>query len=123
MSTVIKLEETLESGTPRFQNQVAWARQYLVWEGLSDATEQIKSPSLLDVLQSLAPGGFENLCKRLSREHGFENVTVTGGSLDGGIAGYGTLELNPFVSIKVLFQGAEINSTNTVRYLPYRNMF
>lgn len=28
------LEETLKSGTPRFQNQVAWARQYLVWEGL-----------------------------------------------------------------------------------------
>ena len=24
----------MKSGTPRFQNQVAWARQYLVWEGL-----------------------------------------------------------------------------------------
>src|SRR5690606_22407613 len=48
--------------------------------------------------------GFENICKRLLREHGFENVEVTGGSHDGGIDGYGTLELNPFVTIKVLFQ-------------------
>jgi len=28
------LEEIMKSGTPRFANQVAWARQYLVWEGL-----------------------------------------------------------------------------------------
>jgi restriction system protein len=55
-------------------------------------------------LQNVTPKGFENICKRLLREHGFENVEVTGGSHDGGIDGYGTLELNPFVSIKVLFQ-------------------
>ena len=29
-----KKEELMESGTPRFHNQVCWARQYLVWEGL-----------------------------------------------------------------------------------------
>jgi len=154
------LEETLESGGSRFQNQVAWARQYLVWEGLLDASKKgvwtitskgqstqltekdghdifikwvkihqatrkdkskneiIKeqeqedpdnielglTPSLIEVLQSVSPKGFENICKRLLREHGFENVNVTGGSHDGGIDGYGTLELNPFVSIKVLFQ-------------------
>ena len=28
------LEEIMKSGMPRFANQVAWARQYLVWEGL-----------------------------------------------------------------------------------------
>jgi restriction system protein len=38
------------------------------------------------------------------REHGFENVQVTGKSHDGGIDGYGTLEINPFVSFKVIFQ-------------------
>ena len=38
------------------------------------------------------------------RESGFENVEVTGKSHDGGIDGYGTLEINPFVSFKVLFQ-------------------
>jgi len=27
-------EKLMESGTPRFHNQVCWARQYLVWEGL-----------------------------------------------------------------------------------------
>jgi len=154
------LEETMKSGTPRFANQVAWARQYLVWEGfleentrgiwtltetgsktklIEDESRQIflkwveihqkarkdkskeeiideqeeevpesvehsYTPNLLEVLQSVTPKGFENICKRLLREHGFENVEVTGGSHDGGIDGYGTLELNPFVTIKVLFQ-------------------
>ncbi len=154
------LDETLNSGTNKFHNQVAWARQYLVWEGLLDSskygtwklTEKGKITSLtaqesrelflkwvdihtktrkektekqivekekeatppefevdnnsnlLSVLQSLSPSGFERLCRELLREHGFENVVVTGGSHDGGIDGYGTLELNPFVSFKVLFQ-------------------
>ena len=32
------LEETLKSGSDRFHNQVQWARQYLVWEGLIDSS-------------------------------------------------------------------------------------
>ena len=154
------LEETMKSGIPRFQNQVAWARQYLIWEGLledntrgvwtlsekgrnttlteqqskeicskwvaihqqakkakskaeiiqeeeeeePENVEHTTTTNLLEILQSVTPSGFENICKRLLREHGFENVQVTGGSHDGGIDGYGTLELNPFVTIKVLFQ-------------------
>jgi restriction system protein len=61
-------------------------------------------PTLLEVLQSVSLIGFEHICKRLLREHGFENVYVTSASHDGGIDGYGTLELNPFVSMKVIFQ-------------------
>ncbi len=153
------IDETLKSGVNRFYNQVAWARQYLVWEGLLDSSrygtwklteagkntnldekearkiflkwveinqkarekreakviedqeetapeeyEKEKSLNLLDVLQSLSPSGFEKISRELLREHGFENVFVTGGSHDGGIDGYGILELNPFVSFKVLFQ-------------------
>lgn len=154
------LDETLNSGTSKFHNQVAWARQYLVWEGLLDSSkygtwkltekgkttvlnekqsrelflkwvdihakarkakskkevieeqekgqpeefEKEASTDLLSVLQSLSPTGFEKLCRELLREHGFENVVVTGGSHDGGIDGYGILEMNPFVSFKVLFQ-------------------
>lgn len=154
-------EEVMKSGILRFDNQVAWARQYLVWEGLLDNSKKgvwtlsskgqdvflnqedarkiflkwveihqkakkeklskskiVESqeqeepeeldneitPTLLEVLQSVTPIGFEHICKRLLREHGFENVYVTQASHDGGIDGYGTLELNPFVSIKVLFQ-------------------
>jgi len=149
-----------KSGVNKFYNQVAWARQYLIWEGYldssvrgtwkltdkgkqaeidyDDALEIIKKwvkinakarkekdekkilneqeqedpdtieykaeNNLLEVLQSLSPSGFENICKELLREHGFENVEVTGQSHDGGIDGYGVLELNPFVSFKVLFQ-------------------
>ena len=154
------LDETLKSGQSRFYNQVAWARQYLVWEGLLDsskhgtwkltekgkettlsydearkiflkwvdfhrrsrkekseneiiqgqedlASEELEKESsldLLEVLQSLSPSGFERISRELLREHGFENVYVTGSSHDGGIDGYGTLEINPFVSFKVLFQ-------------------
>jgi restriction system protein len=55
-------------------------------------------------LRSISPTGFEKVCRELLRESGFENVEVTGGSADGGIDGYGTLEINPFVSFRVLFQ-------------------
>ncbi|MEX2564866.1 MAG: restriction endonuclease [Cyclobacteriaceae bacterium] len=155
-----KLNEILESGQSRYYNQVAWARQYLAWEGLLDTSQHgiwalsskgeqtkvndkeareiflkwveihrkarldkskkeiieeqedsepddiqpTKKTDLLQVLQSLTPSGFEKICQRLLRESGFENVIVTGQSHDGGIDGYGTLEMNPFVSFKVLFQ-------------------
>jgi restriction system protein len=154
------LDETLKSGSNRFHNQVAWARQYLTWEGLLDSSErgtwkltdkgkdthlsyeqarklflkwveinhqarknknkaevileqEEQSPeeveisaeaNLLEVLQNISPSGFERVCKELLREHGFENVEVKGGSHDGGIDGQGVLEINPFVSFKVLFQ-------------------
>lgn len=60
--------------------------------------------SLLEILRDLHPSGFERLCQRLLREAGFTQVVVTGSSGDGGIDGYGILEVNPLVSFKVLFQ-------------------
>jgi restriction system protein len=60
--------------------------------------------TLLDVLKSLPPGGFERVSQRLLRESGFERVIVTGRSGDGGIDGHGILQVNPFVSFTVLFQ-------------------
>jgi restriction system protein len=60
--------------------------------------------ALLDLIKSLSPGGFERLSQRLLRESGFQHVTVTGKSNDGGIDGVGTLQVNPFVSFNVLFQ-------------------
>jgi len=155
----VVLNATLNSGESRFHNQVAWARQYLIWENYLDKNirgswvltslgekknlnieesglivkkyidkfskakkNDLKSNiidipedigieiisndnlNLLNVLQILSPKGFENICKLLLRESGFENVEVTGQSHDGGIDGFGTLEINPFVSFKVLFQ-------------------
>jgi len=58
----------------------------------------------LEVLLSLPPAGFERLAQRLLREAGFTQVTVTGQSGDGGIDGYGTLQINQLVTFKVLFQ-------------------
>lgn len=166
-----KLDEMLKSGQTRFYNQVHWARQYLVWEGLLDSStrgvwsltpkgyktsldyeeahaiflkwvkihaksrkqnEESETPpasdlgtedfetendvlqaeaedddhgvALLKILQSVTPDGFERICARLLRESGFEKVTVTGRPKDGGIDGIGILQINPFVSFKVLFQ-------------------
>jgi restriction system protein len=59
---------------------------------------------VLDIMRKLPPSGFERLSQRLLRESGFSQVEVTGRSSDGGIDGYGTLQVNPMVSFKVLFQ-------------------
>lgn len=154
------LNEVLPSGGSRFRNQVAWARFYLVREGLLDSskhgvwslTEKGFKTSLtydqsraiflkwvkifqeqrekkekeepaaekvaegtgslskdyreevLEVLLKLPASGFERLSQRLLREAGFTQVLVTGKSGDGGIDGVGTLQINPLVSFKVLFQ-------------------
>lgn len=60
--------------------------------------------TLLKLLLELPANGFERLCQRLLRESGFEKVQVTGKSGDGGLDGIGVLQMNPFVSFKVLFQ-------------------
>lgn len=154
------LNETLPSGGSRFRNQVAWARFYLVREGLIDSSkhgvwslteqgfktrlsfedarqlflkwvkifqeqrklkeqnepvaEQVAegtgAPSkdyreeVLELLLAIPPAGFERLSQRLLREAGFTQVVVTGQSGDGGIDGFGILQVNPLVSFKVLFQ-------------------
>lgn len=169
--------ELLSGGAPRFDNQVAWARFYLVKAGLVDSSkrgvwslsdkgreintlsfdealtifrrihaefqgerdaqenlsqedqtvEETIAPNdtsvnddslyrknLIEVLMSLPPSGFERLCQRLLRESGFEQVIVTGRSGDGGIDGQGILQINPFVSFKVLFQCKRYSGTVSV---------
>lgn len=59
---------------------------------------------LARTLQLLPPAGFERFCQRVLRESGFQDVTVTGRSGDGGIDGIGILQVNALVSFKVLFQ-------------------
>jgi restriction system protein len=56
------------------------------------------------LLLKLPASGFERLSQRLLREAGFTQVVVTGQSDDGGIDGHGTLQINPLLSFKVLFQ-------------------
>lgn len=165
------LNEEKESGGSRYQNQVDWARFYLVKAGYVDSSKRgvwsltdkgrkvqefteteinqiikdVKAQSfpspiktkagissiqdekvipseeesnevsppaeqnsykddLINIILSLPPAGFERLCQRLLRESGFQEVVVTGKSGDGGIDGIGILQINPFVSFKVLFQ-------------------
>ena len=60
--------------------------------------------ALQTILLEMPAEGFERLCQRLLRESGFEKVQITGKSGDGGLDGIGVLQVNPFVSFKVLFQ-------------------
>jgi len=164
-----------KSGVLKFPNQLAWARQYLVWEELmasskhgvwtltekgrttklsekdsyaifnkwvkifqdlrdkksessnsnqlyntgqtteesepETASASIATPSLIEILQSLSPTGFEHLCGRLLKEYDFENVEISQQSHDGGIDGYATLKINPFVNLSVYFQCKRYSGT------------
>lgn len=168
ISDDVLTERYEKSGVLKFQNQLAWARQYLVWEELltsskhgvwtlsnkgwetkinenqahdiflkwvkvfqdlrenkqADSTVDLEAekiiqlqeesepenskgnlkPTLIEVLQNLSAVGFEHLCGRLLREYDFENIEITQRSHDGGIDGYATLKLNPFVNLSVFFQ-------------------
>jgi restriction system protein len=66
---------------------------------------------LLSILKNLPPAGFEKVCQRLLRESGFEQVTITGRSGDGGFDGHGVLLVNAFVSFRVLFQCKRYDNT------------
>ncbi len=59
---------------------------------------------LVGILRSLTDKGFEELCARLLRHIGFENVKVTGQRGDQGVDGEGFLLINRFVRTKVMFQ-------------------
>jgi restriction system protein len=74
-----------------------------VAEGLGSTSKDYREEVLATML-SLPPAGFERLSQRLLRESGFTQVVVTGQSGDGGIDGFGILQINPLVSFKVLFQ-------------------
>lgn len=171
VSEEILTERYEKSGVLKFPNQLAWARQYLVWEELlatskrgvwalsakgwetklnekksheiflkwvkiqadlregketENEVEKIISDqeenepdnsnaklqlSLIEILQNLSPTGFEHLCGRLLREYDFENIEVSQQSHDGGIDGYATLKLNPFVNMSVYFQCKRYSGT------------
>lgn len=66
--------------------------------------QEVTERSYLPSFSRCRLAGFERLSQRLLRESGFVQVAVTGRSGDGGIDGYGTLQVNPLVSFKVLFQ-------------------
>lgn len=60
--------------------------------------------TLLNTVKALPAKGFEELCRYLLLESGFEEVNVTGRVGDDGIDGHGVLRVSKLVSMKVLFQ-------------------
>jgi restriction system protein len=163
-----KQEARNKGGALRFYNQVAWARQYLAWEGLLDSTKRgiwtltekgletklsaetsqevfskfhaqtrskpkessvsqgkdIESSTpfnsdafkiqhreaLIELLQNISADGFERLCRDLMLEMGLSSVVCIGKTGDGGIDGYGLLELNLVVTLRVAYQCKKYSS-------------
>lgn len=58
----------------------------------------------MSVLLSLEPPAFERLVIRVLRESGFDDVTVTGKSGDGGIDGKGIVRINGILSFHAIVQ-------------------
>lgn len=69
---------------------------------------------LLEIVRQLPPVGFERLCQRLLRESGFQQVEVTGQTGDGGIDGKGILQINPLLSMQVIFQSKRYGPNTSV---------
>lgn len=59
---------------------------------------------LVEILRGLTPIGFEEFTARVLRHIGFESVSVTQASRDGGVDGEGYLRINRFVRTKIMFQ-------------------
>jgi restriction system protein len=79
-------------------------REDLVGEGDPELeTSESWKDLLLSRLLELAPDAFERLSKRLLREAGFSNVTVTGRSGDGGIDGVGVYRVS-LISFQIFLQ-------------------
>lgn len=178
-----ELNQQINSGASRFDNQVAWAKFYLakagyidaskrgVWsltekginasitdkealkifhgvqkqfkenktsapgDDLTHAIEETIAPTdtnlatsrdyrteLLEIIRSLSPAGFERLCQRLLRESGFQQVEVTGRSGDGGIDGKGLLQINPLLSMQVVFQSKRYQANTPITVSQIRDL-
>ena len=175
---------TNKNGYPRFENQIAWARSYLVKTGYLDSpsrgvwrltdkgkearldgpdidliwrrvmemnalakakagteietvTETVPEPeasmkdeedeviapspqtspysdhrpSLITLIGSMTPAGFEDFCSELLARVGVEDVQTTRHSKDGGIDGTGRLRINEFVSQPIAFQAKKFDGS------------
>jgi restriction system protein len=98
------VQSGFERGASKVADETVDAEQDAPSEETAFSAGSNHRAQVIDALMSLSPTGFEAFAQRLLRESGFQGVTVTGRSGDGGIDGNGILQVNPLVSFKVLFQ-------------------
>jgi len=98
------VQSGFERGESKVADETVDAEQDAPSEETAFSAGSNHRAQVIDALMSLSPTGFEAFAQRLLRESGFQGVTVTGRSGDGGIDGNGILQVNPLVSFKVLFQ-------------------
>ena len=68
-------------------------------------------PSLIALIGSMTPAGFEDFCSELLARVGVEDVQTTRHSKDGGIDGTGRLRINEFVSEPIAFQAKKFDGS------------
>lgn len=68
------------------------------------AVEEQWRDTLLAVLKKMDATAFERLCKMILRASGFTKVENTPASRDGGLDGWGILQVSDFVTFRVVFQ-------------------
>ena len=68
-------------------------------------------PSLITLIGSMTPAGFEDFCSELLARVGVEDVQTTRHSKDGGIDGTGRLRINEFVSQPIAFQSKKFDGS------------
>lgn len=100
-------DKTVSEDNHDFEERSAPSESGLI--GLADYRAE-----LLETIRGLSPAGFERLCQRLLRESGFQQVEVTGRTGDGGIDGKGLLQVNPLLSIPVIFQSKKYKADNLI---------
>jgi len=109
---MLDLFRDVQQQFPKRPKEVEEQHQAQEEETESEPEELDHRAELLGILQNkLSPKGFERLCQRLLREFGFQHVEVTGRTADQGIDGIGVVEVNPFVSFRVLFQCKKYRDT------------
>ena len=68
-------------------------------------------PSLIALIGTMSPAGFEEFCSELLSRVGVEDVQTTQSSKDGGIDGTGRLRINEFVSQPIAFQAKKFDGS------------
>jgi restriction system protein len=102
-------EDEIRRRLTEYRRKLRDARRVKAIEGSPDEeTDDVNASGdwkaiLLEFLLDMPPDRFEHLARRLLREAGFVNTTVTGKSGDGGIDGIGVYRLS-LVSFPVFFQ-------------------
>lgn len=99
-----KIRSRLHSATNKRKRATKGTVPVSAPDSEEETSEATVDEALHAALIGMTASGFERFCQLLLRKAGFEEVHVTGKTGDGGIDGFGTMRLSPFMSFMMIFQ-------------------